>query len=88
MIIDKDLAVVFNFESANAPAEVKAAAIAHRENFFALKKATQQSDLWKQKRKDSQLAFDASLENLQTVLQGWNPTVNLEEAPTPEEAGE
>jgi hypothetical protein len=87
MIIDKDLAVVFNFEAANAPAEVKAAAISHRENFFALKKATQQADLWKQKRKDSQLAFDASLENLNAVLANWNPEVTLEEA-KPEEAGD
>jgi hypothetical protein len=66
--MDKDLALAFEFE--NAPDEVKAAAIKHRENYFRFEKSNLQSDIWNKEKEiarklylDSQRAFNTAVKN-------------------------
>lgn len=81
--MDKNLALAFEFS--NAPKDLKEAGIAHRENYFRLKKAEAQFSLWNKEVEAAKVEFNASLSKFNSALDAWKPDETLEEIPVTNE---
>lgn len=79
-MIDKKLALAFDFK--DAPAAVKDAGQAHRDNWKRLEKANDQFSKWKSERAAAQAAYEASQAVFDKAVEAWDPIGKKN--PTPE----
>jgi hypothetical protein len=79
LVLDKELALAFDFE--NAPEEVKVAAQAHRESWLRFKVACSQCTKWASERTTAEISYDETAKAFRKALNEWDPAgTNTSEA--------
>lgn len=71
MEMDKEIALIFEYE--NAPAELKTAAAAHHQNCLALAAAKQANAKAQANLAAAQIDYDSTNQSFRAALKGWNP---------------